>query len=148
MKRLELRKNLLQPNSTNFETHKTNRNPPITNHKPWPFVWEVREDVRARKHRSSDFDWRSRKTQNPKTILTLQAASVLWKWRNDRHSERNLCNCVKKPENKNNKNSGLQGLEPVISRLQVRCSTNWAMKPLTLGAVNCGFILSRERNEC
>ena len=32
-----------------------------------------------------------------------------WKWRNDRRSERNLCNCVKKPE----KNSGLQrGLNP------------------------------------
>ena len=27
-----------------------------------------------------------------------------WKWRNDRRSERSLCNCVKKPE----KNSGLQ----------------------------------------
>ena len=24
-----------------------------------------------------------------------------WKWRNDRRSERNLCNCVKKPEKKN-----------------------------------------------
>ena len=24
------------------------------------------------------------------------------------------------------------GFEPVTSRLQVRCSTNWAMKPLTL----------------
>ena len=32
-----------------------------------------------------------------------------WKWRNDRPSERNLCNCVKKPD----KNSGLQrGLNP------------------------------------
>ena len=32
-----------------------------------------------------------------------------WKWRNDRRSERNLCNWVKKPE----KNSGLQrGLNP------------------------------------
>ena len=30
--------------------------------------------------------------------------SCLWKWRNDCRSERNLCNCVKKPE----KNSGLQ----------------------------------------
>ena len=29
---------------------------------------------------------------------------ISWKWRNDRCSERNLCNCVKKPE----KNSGLQ----------------------------------------
>ena len=27
------------------------------------------------------------------------------------------------------------GFEPVTSRLPVRCSTNWAMKPLTLGAV-------------
>ena len=27
-----------------------------------------------------------------------------WKWRNDRRSERKLCNCVKKPE----KNSRLQ----------------------------------------
>ena len=26
--------------------------------------------------------------------------SDLWKWRNDRRSERNLCNCVKKPEKK------------------------------------------------
>ena len=32
-----------------------------------------------------------------------------WKWRNGRRSERNLCNCVKKPE----KNPGLQrGLNP------------------------------------
>ena len=28
----------------------------------------------------------------------------------------------------------LMGFEPVTSRLPVRCSTNWAMKPLTLGA--------------
>ena len=54
-----------------------------------------------------------------------------WKWRNDRRSERNLCNYVKKPE----KNSGLQrGLNPWPRDLPVRCSTNWAMKPLTLGA--------------
>ena len=54
-----------------------------------------------------------------------------WRWRNDRRNERNLCNCVKKPE----KNSGRQrGFEPVTSRLPVRSSTNWAMKPLTLGA--------------
>ena len=34
---------------------------------------------------------------------------LYWKWRNDRRSEHNLCNCVKKPE----KNSGLQrGLNP------------------------------------
>ena len=36
--------------------------------------------------------------------------SILWKWRNARRSERNLCNCVKKPEKKI---SGLQrGLNP------------------------------------
>ena len=35
----------------------------------------------------------------------------LWKWSNDRRSERNLCNCVKKAEKK--KKSGLQrGLNP------------------------------------
>ena len=50
-----------------------------------------------------------------------------WKWRNDRRSERNLCNYVKKPE----KNSGLQrGLNPWPRDLPVRCSTNCAMKPL------------------
>ena len=38
---------------------------------------------------------------------------------------------LKKPE----KNSGLQrGLNPWPRDLPVRCSTNWAMKPLTLGA--------------
>ena len=54
---------------------------------------------------------------------------IQWWWRNDRRSERNLCNCVKKPE----KNS--MGFEPVISRYRwdaLPC--NWAMKPLTLGA--------------
>ena len=43
------------------------------------------------------------------------------KWRNDRHSERNLCNCVKKPEKKFRTSTGF---EPVILRLPVRCSTN------------------------
>ena len=53
------------------------------------------------------------------------------KWRNDRRSECNLCNRVKKTD----KNSGLQqGLNLSHHHLPVRCSTNWAMKPLTLGA--------------
>ena len=30
----------------------------------------------------------------------LWTAEIKWKWRNDRRSERNLCNCVKKPEKK------------------------------------------------
>ena len=42
-------------------------------------------------------------------INHIWTAEMKWKWRNDRHSERNLCNSVKKPE----KNSGLQrGLNP------------------------------------
>ena len=35
-------------------------------------------------------------------INHIWTAEMKWKWRNDRHSERNLCSCVKKPE----KNSG------------------------------------------
>ena len=59
-------------------------------------------------------------------INHIWTAEMKWKWRNDRSSERNLCNCVKKPE----KNSGFQrGLNPWPRDLPVRCSTNWAMKP-------------------
>ena len=66
------------------------------------------------------------------TVLHLYISlTILWKWRNDRRSERNLCICVKKPEKKYRASTGF---EPVTSRLPVRCSTNWAMKPLTLGA--------------
>ena len=57
-------------------------------------------------------------------------AEMKWKWRNYRSSERNLCNCIKKPE----KIRTSTGFEPVTSRLPVRCSNNWAIKPLTLGA--------------
>ena len=67
---------------------------------------------------------------------------ILWKWRNDRRSERNLFNCVKKPE----KNSGLQlGLNPWPR--DYRCGTlptelwsHWRWEQ-----VNFGFICSRER---
>ena len=42
-------------------------------------------------------------------INHIWTAEMKWRWRNDRRSECNLCNCVKKPE----KNSGLQrGLNP------------------------------------
>ena len=56
-----------------------------------------------------------------------------WKWRNDRRSERNLCNCVKKPE----KNSGLQrGLNPwprEAGKVRVTLPVKSACKPeLTL----------------
>ena len=33
-------------------------------------------------------------------INHIWTAEMKWKWRNDRRSERNLCNCVKKPEKK------------------------------------------------
>ena len=55
---------------------------------------------------------------------------ILWKWRNDRHSERNLCNFAKKPDK-------IQDFNGVWTRdlaIPLRCSTNWAMKPLTLVA--------------
>ena len=58
-------------------------------------------------------------------------AEMKWKWRNDRRSECNLRNCVKMPEKKN---SGLQWGWTRDLTIMVRCSTNWAMKPLTLGA--------------
>ena len=64
-------------------------------------------------------------------INHIWTAEMKWKWRNDRSSERNLCNCVKKPEEKN---SGLQrGLNPWPGDLPVRCSTKkpcpWLHKP-------------------
>ena len=59
-------------------------------------------------------------------INHIWTAEMKWKWRNDRRSERNLCNCVKKPE----KNSGFNGVWARDLAIPVRCSTNWAMKPL------------------
>ena len=40
-------------------------------------------------------------------INQIWTAEMKWKWRNDRRSERNLCNYVKKPE----KNSGSNPFE-------------------------------------
>ena len=53
------------------------------------------------------------------------------KWSYDPRSyERNFCNCVEKPE----KFRTSTGFEPVTSRFRCDALTNWAMKPLTLGA--------------
>ena len=68
--------------------------------------------------------------------------SDLWKWRNDRRSERYLRNCVKKLEKKKKFRTST-GCEPMTSRLRMRCSTNWAMKPLTLGAGQLHKLRSR-----
>ena len=77
--------------------------------------------------------WTSLLFQGVNAIAKLQLNSYMfkWRWRNDRRSERNLCNCLKKPEKKIRTSTGF---EAVTSRLPVRCSTNWAMKQLTLGA--------------
>ena len=78
-------------------------------------------------------------------INHIWTTEIKWKWRNDRRSERNLCNCVKKPE----KNSGLQwGLIPWpcdyrCDALPTELWSHWRWEQ-----VNCGFICSRERNEC
>ena len=75
-------------------------------------------------------------------INHIWTAEMKWKWRNDRRGERNLCNCVKKPEKKN---SGLQrGLNPwPRDALPTELWSHWRWEQ-----VNCGFICSRERNEC
>ena len=52
--------------------------------------------------------------------------------KNDPRSyDRNFCNCVKKPEKKIQDFNGAWTRDLAIP---VRRSTNWAMKPLTLGA--------------
>ena len=63
-------------------------------------------------------------------INHIWTAEMKWKWRNDRRSERNLCNCVKKPGKKKFRPS--TGFEPETSPLPVRCSTNWAWLRLIL----------------
>ena len=52
------------------------------------------------------------------------------KWRNDRRSERNLCNCVKSKEAWKK----LQDFNGIWTRDLAITSANWAMKPLTLRA--------------
>ena len=46
-------------------------------------------------------------------INHIWTVEMKWKWRNDRRSECNLCNCVKKPEKKFRTSTGF---EPVTSR--------------------------------
>ena len=59
-------------------------------------------------------------------INHIWTAEMKWKWRNDRRSERSLCNCVKKPE----KNSGLQrGLNPWPRDTGNIWTHNWRYMP-------------------
>ena len=65
--------------------------------------------------------------QNQSPQLTF--LEVKWSY-DPRSYERNFCNCVKNPE----KLRTSTGFEPVTSRYRCDALTNWAMKPLTLGA--------------
>ena len=60
------------------------------------------------------------------------------KWSYDLRSYgRNFCNCVEKSE----KFRTSTGFEPVTSRFRCDALTNWAMKPLTLGAVHLWVLM-------
>ena len=60
------------------------------------------------------------------------------KWSYDLRSyERNFCNCVEKPE----KFRTSTGFELVTSRFRCDALTNWAMKPLTLGAGHLSVLM-------
>ena len=72
-------------------------------------------------------------------INHIWTAEMKWKWRNDRRSERNLCNCVKKPE----KNSGLQrGLNPWPRDYWCDALPTELWSPWRWEQVNCEFICS------
>ena len=69
----------------------------------------------------------------PWLLCVCQSCSKIsqLKWSYDLRSyERNYYNCVEKPE----KFRTSTGFEPVTSRFRCDALTNWAMKPLTLGA--------------
>ena len=78
-------------------------------------------------------------------INHIWAAEMKWKWRNDRRSECNLSNCVKKPEKKFRTSTGF---EPVTSRYRCHALPTELWSHWRWEQVNCGFICSRERNEC
>ena len=66
-------------------------------------------------------------------INQIWTAEMKWKWRNDHRSERNLCNCVKKPE----KNSGLQrGLNP------------WPIRDLAITGASILYTVNQDTTVC
>ena len=70
-------------------------------------------------------------------INHIWTAEMKWKWRNDRRSERNLCNCVKKPE----KIQDSTGFEPVTSRyrwdaLPTELWSHWRWEQVNWPALN------------
>ena len=54
-------------------------------------------------------------TKRCNIVATLFQIVTTLKWRNDRRSERNLCNCVKKPEKKNHLSSAPFGVLKILA---------------------------------
>ena len=74
-----------------------------------------------------------------KTFLLLQFNNKMLQVSHDHRSfERNLSNCEQKLE----KVRTSTGFEPVTSRYRCDALTNWAMKPLTLGAGHLWVLMS------
>ena len=78
-------------------------------------------------------------------INHIWTAEMKWKWRNDHRSERNLCNCVRKPEKKCRTSTGF---ESVTSRYRCDAPPTELWNHSRWEQVNSGFICSREINEC
>ena len=80
-------------------------------------------------------------------INHIWTVEMKWKWRNDRRSERNLCNCVKKPE----KNSWLLwGLNPwpcdyQCDALPTELWSHWHWEQVNY----CGMLVfARQQKKC
>ena len=82
---------------------------------------------------SRNLKWSTRGGQHNILSMKWYMNSIIYeiKWSYDlRSCERNICNCLEKPE----KFRTSTGFEPVTSRYRCDALTNWATKPLTLGA--------------
>ena len=63
-------------------------------------------------------------------INHIWTAEIIWKWRNDRRSEPNLCNCVKKPEK-------IQDFNGVKLRVNGRNNSQQCWELLVVGQNRC-----------
>ena len=78
-------------------------------------------------------------------INHIWTVEMKWKWRNDRRSERNLCNCVRKPEN----NSGSNPFE-VLNFFQASLR-NYPKYTLFILIVSCHWrklLISNKKEKC
>ena len=76
----------------NTETHKRDRNPPITNHKPWPFVLFPKRSVKMidgseKRNRHSSFELRNshvcEKHSKPLALVLLWKMQDVWVLKSD-----------------------------------------------------------------